>query len=261
MSLDLAGYDLVPELLQRAPRYLDILVRNRPDHSAVRLAVAASVEDLYGNATGSGVPGVPANRRWLPEMLPGRRTATSSAWPVANVLAQEPTQKYSRIFLGLQDLDPPILDGEQVYLAVQQVRSAGPAVTAAATPILGPILVVPSPSTLSLVNPTVTIQCQAPGNTKGKAGSSPSSVLDPSQASAPPPLVLAFWLQQYGVTIRNLGPDPLLYAFGWGDPYVELGPNDVADVASTVKFVFLAGSGSKAVKVALVSSGFKYSEY
>lgn len=258
MNLDLAGYDLAPELLQRVPPYLDVLVRNRPDHTAVRLMVAPAVEDMYGNPTGSGISGVPANRRILPDLLPGRSTATKRMWPIAQIAAQEKTKDFARIMLSLEDLDPPIPAGEQVYLAVQQVRPTGPAVTAATTPILGPILVVPSPRTLGEVRPSVLVQCLAPGNTKGKAGASPASVLDPSQAASPPPLVLAMWQQLHAVTLRNMGPDPLLFTFGWGDPYVELAAGSDVDVRTSIKYIFLAGSGSKSVKVAVQGWGFRF---
>ena len=258
MTLDLAGYDLAPELLQRLPPYLDILVRNRPDHVAVRLMVAQSVEDLYGNPAGSGISGAPTNRRVLPDMMPGRRTATRSTWHVAQFAAQEQTKDFSRILLGLEDLDPPIPSGEQVYLAVQQVRPTGPALTAATTPILGPILAVPSVRTLAEARPSLLVQCLAPGNTRGKAGASPASTLDLPQAAAPPPLVLAAWQQQQAVTIRNFGPDPLLYTFGWGDPYVEVSAGDHVELRTSVKYVILAGAGAKAVKVAVQGWGFHY---
>lgn len=257
-ALDLAGYDLGPELLQRGPNFLDVLVRNRPDHQAVRLLVAGVVEDMYGSPPSSGVSGVAANRRVLPDVYPGRGYATRNQMPRAQFAMQEQTRDFARYLFNPEELDPMIPAGEQLYLAVQQVRPSGPAVSAAGTPILGPILVVPSPMALAQMRPAVLVECLAPGGTKGKAGSSPASSLDPSQATAAPPLVLASWQQLHGVILRNLGTDALLYSFAWGDPYVEVIAGGEVTITTSVKYIILAGAGSKAVKVAIQGLGFRF---
>lgn len=258
MNLNLAGYDLAPELLGRAADHLDVLVRNRPDHVSVRLLVAGAVEDLYGNPAGSGIAGTPANQRVLPDVFPGRGYATRSVAARAQVAMQELTRDHARFMLDPQDLSPPLLRSEQLYLAAQQVRATGPALTDAKTPVLGPILVVPSPTTLAAIKPPVMLECLVPGGTKGKAGASPASALDPSQATAAPPLALAMWQQLFAVTLRCLGPETLLYSLGWGDPYVEVAVGDSVDLRTSIKYLLLAGAASKAVKVAIQGWGFHF---
>lgn len=258
MNLNLAGYDLAPELLGRAQDSLDVLVRNRPDHVAVRLVVTDAVEDLYGNPPGSGVNGVVANQRVLPDVFPGRGYATATVAPRARLAMQELTRDHARFMFDPQDLSPPLLRSEQLYLAAQQVRRTGPATTDAKTPLLGPILVVPSPMTLAAIRPPVLLECNAPGGTKGEAGVSPAATLDPSQATAAPPLVLAMWQQLFAVTLRCLGPDTLLYSLGWGDPYIEVAVGDSVDLRTSIKYLLLAGAGSKPVKVAVQGWGFHF---
>lgn len=57
--IELGGYDLAPEILNRTLTSTDLLVPNQDSHKAVKLWVAPRLEDMYGAPKKSGITGDP----------------------------------------------------------------------------------------------------------------------------------------------------------------------------------------------------------
>lgn len=105
------------------------------------------------------------------------------------------------------------------YLALQEVTSSA-RVRSNGDPILGPILIVPSPSFFGTRTPTLSLSMTAPANMAGAAGVTPySSVLDNTTCA---PLAIYLPAAVAIVNIRNSASAALLYSTGWGNPYSSL---------------------------------------
>jgi len=256
----LGGYNLAPEILFRWPRGMDILVPNRADHVAVRLWASARLEDMYGAPKKSGITGDPTQRRLVGQCRTGDVFFTSSLRERAQVITDR-TTRHARFMVSIGDLDPPLLEDEVCYLAVQQVMLDGREVevgpTGSTSPLLGFTLIAPPDSVYGMDAQNIHFQGIAPMGTGAKLGVPLSATTDFSGKNSPPPLLIALPHQCSGITLRT-DVDGLGYSFDWGMPVVGVPAGSPLEITSSVKYLLLAALGAKVVPFAADTVSFLF---
>lgn len=254
----LGGYTLTAQKLYRWSGGVDVIVSNRAtEHVAVQLWAASTLEDMYGAPKGSGITGDPKKRRlvgrcrskdwWVSRSMQSRRS-----------IVTDRTDWHARFTFSLADLDPPMLDDEVCYLAVQQVGLDGIPMEvgtgAAKGPLLGYTLVMPPVSFEGLLAPNIHLRGLAPTGTGAQAGIPFSATTDFSQLKTPMPLSIAL-TDQTLVILRAFG-EGLLYSFDWGMPTMPIDPGVPLNPSTSAKYVLVASSGAKPVEFAIDSGSF-----
>jgi hypothetical protein len=179
--------------------------------------------------------------------------------------------KATRAIFTLQDFPALNLSNNaQVYLAVQQIRAAGPAQALAGAnagfDITGPILALPPPEVLSLREGTVVITGGVTdlGVSEGDAPSGFDQTLDNGGAGNGPPTGVVLPWPTTSVTVRNKdAANGLAVSFGWNQPYLALGALGGGDFEITtfgsVKEIYLSsvtpGSNPTFVIIANLDQG------
>jgi hypothetical protein len=215
----------------RATNFVDLIVRDQDDVTEWRLWGASTLNDAYGDPTGSGVGGV-----WPTTMLTAAkgRMATSPSIVKRGYagLAPDNRQNFASFVYDPDDFlapatPPPFLsDSETFYVRAQMKRLAGgwAAVPAGAPlnanrPIMGPILVIPTVQAMGMASLSINLTGIAPSGTGAVIGSAP--IFDETfQAPIPMHIILPRPISNFVIT--NLSDDAdtaLLVSFGIGQPW------------------------------------------
>lgn len=149
------------------------------------------------------------------------------------------TVTFSGATLLETNIRPLPSDNKVLYLAVQpRKQTTGLMVVQGAnntgSPIMGPILIVPSSSFWVLQQPAIVFAGDAPSNTGCVFGEPP--VFDPDMQT-PPPLQFVFPRPASGFTLRNIDTNNrnLLFSFGLGMPMTRLAPGESSHIDEEVK--------------------------
>ena len=208
---DLGPFAVKPGLFQRAPHFLDMVVRQRQGTSAYRLWGAATVNDAYGDPTdggaGSGVGGSgPTMLLTVPKDQIARSTQAAR---MGAAHAGELRTGHASFQLDPDDCLPDIAnDNEVTFYRVQERRaSTGGWLTVAGVnnngdAILGPIVPMPPPAFYSQPSFALAFFGIAPSNTECAAGDSP--VIDET-VQVPNAMHISFPRPASRLTITNLG--------------------------------------------------------
>ena len=247
----------------RATKFVDLMVRDQPDVTGWRLWGAPTLDDAYGDPTGSGVGGV-----WPTQMLEVARGRMATSPSIVKRgfagLAADNRQNFSSFVYDPDDFlapatPPPFLaDSETSYVRAQMKRLAGGwaavpigAPLNAGRPILGPILVVPTVQSGGMASSVVNLMGTAPSGTGAVLGKAP--IFDET-FQAPVPMHIVLPKPINNITITNYADDgdtALLISFGLGQPWIPIfgGMGNLSQLASDS----LAG-GSREILVATTAA-------
>ena len=232
MSAQYGPFQTRVGLYQRFPNFIDLLVRNTPDAKAYRLWAAPSLNDAYGDPTGSGVGGSGPSEI-LEVALNGLAQTAGAAKAGCSKI---PENRKGQTSFQADPRDIPASDEDFMYFRVQERRKAtgdwlivtvGPD---AGDPIMGPILMVPSVAYNYQPAVTYTMWGKAPSNTGCAEGHAPAFDVT---AQVPNPMHIVFPRPVSGVTVKNTDDAAsLLFSYGVGQPMIRL-PKGEAWTTST----------------------------
>lgn len=145
-------------VLQRSPHFVDLIIRNRPGTSQFRLWGARTLNNAYGNLDDSGVGGT--GPTLMMTATSGQRVLSPSVIHRRAGLVEESRKGHTSFQFDITDFLTPVVpppfgtDEEPLFVRVQEYRVAVPGWLSVpllaphnpGTPIMGPILVVPSAS-------------------------------------------------------------------------------------------------------------------
>jgi hypothetical protein len=239
--------------MERRAHLIDMMVRDEPGVSALQFYGAKTIDDAYGNPTGSLVGGAGAipmftvlssrqfrspsivNRRWSwygENLKNTSRVAFDPSDYVGDVGTELPSDE-EIWFVRVQE-SRPAAGG---FLEVQGAVDTG-------DPKLGSIYVVPTPIFFGQPGPGLTLQGTAPAATTAVAGAVPPIDLD---MQVPNPMHLVF-PRRTAACFVNCTSGTLLVSTGWGDPLIEVAATeDSVELGGGVKELVLAGSGGAAI--------------
>ena len=174
MSESFGPFDVRAGVLQRSPKLIDLLVRQRPGTTGLQLMLSDSLVDAYGTLYNSGLSGsgvsiasggpIPVNTMY---------TSPSVVWKT-----EEYRRNQTSFVVNPEDF-PNVIDDNYLYFRIQEQRAGGLlAVPGGAThnanyPIMGPTLIVPPPSFWGTSAGIMSVQSYAPVNTTCTGGSPP----------------------------------------------------------------------------------------
>jgi hypothetical protein len=224
-------------ILQRAPDFLDLVVRNRPDVTAYRLWGAPTINDAYGALVGSGLGGT-GGTALLDASV---NTIAQSPSAQARYRVEECRRGSTSFQLDIEDYVTPVVpppfgpDDDFLFVRVQERRrTAGwlqvpaGAVNNPNWPIKGPILVVPSATFFGMAGAAITMQGMAPAGTGSPVGRPP--VVDET-VQDPLPMHLVTPRPITSVSVRNIDPtEDLLISWGLGMPMTLVTAGDSFDI-------------------------------
>ena len=221
-------FDVAPRVVQRSTNLIDLIIQNRPGTDMYRLWGAKSVDDAYGNLTGSGVGTVDPTLM----MTTMKDTIGQSPSIISRRVQCEENRRGQTSFQF--DMDdfvapavPPPFRGDDfpVYVRLQEYRAGvwtsvvGPVNNG--HPILGPILVVPPVNFYGQsISGTLNIAGTAPVGTGCTQGEPP--LVDLSvQTPTPMHIVLPKTCTNILITPQTAGK-AILVSFGLHDPMIEI---------------------------------------
>lgn len=245
-------FDTAPELVQRSKNLVDMLVKHQKGVDAYRFYGAKTIDDAYGDPTGSLVGG--AGPELMFSVLSERQFRSPSVINRRWSWYGESLRGMTRVAFDPDDYVGDVSttfpsDEEFWFVRVQESRIAlggflevaGAANTG--DPKLGSIYVVPVPQFFGQPSPGMTLQGTAPAATTAVAGAVPPIDLD-MQVPNPIHLVLPRWTSSLFV---NCTAGTLLVSSGWGVPMIAVASTeDPVEVGGGVKELVLAGSGGAA---------------
>lgn len=245
-------FDTAVGLVERAHHLIDlILPTDDPNVTAYNLYGHKTLDDAYGNPTGSGVGGA-GPVEFISNV--GRNSSYRSPLIVerghGRLTSRAQLRRRSRIIFDLDDYDSLTQmpsDTQALYVRVQEyaVTAGGFREVLGAVdtgdPVLGPIYVVPPRSFFRGPNGHLPLGGTAPGGTTATPGS-----IAPLNEDSQVPRMMHIILPRPGsITITNLDPaNDLYYTFSLDDTVLSLAAGEVP-VRTTpgVKEILLAGEG------------------
>ena len=249
-------FDVHAGIVQRAPHFIDLIIRDRPGTGAYRMWTASSLDDAYGPLAGSGVPGTGPGPG--PDLPVGQITRTASVIKRGAGMVEESRKGQTSFQVDLDDFGPS--DDDAQYLRIQERRITSGWLTSTGplnpgVPILGPTLFVPPPNFFGMSAPAFTMYGTAPDGTVNHPGF--PAVFDET-LQIPPPMHIVFPRPAYEIRVQNLDTSlSLLVSTGVGMPMTEITVADGMTVfrGPGIHEVLLSGSsgslGGGAVKFAL----------
>jgi len=241
MNSSYGPFDTRVGVLQRAANFADLIVRHRLDTQMLRLWGARSINDSYGDPTGSGVGGTGGVQ--MLEARKGDIARSVSVIARKAGMVEESRKGQTSFQLDIEDFLDPTGGGsigdfgpdEEVFFVRLQERRSGrwlanPAGAAIDPnlPLRGPIAVVMNPYSYGGVVAAISFEGTAPSNTGCTAGAAP--VLDETQ-QVPTPMIISLPWSVTGGLIRNKeGAATLLMGYGLGRPMVEIAAGEALEI-------------------------------
>jgi len=229
MSNRFGPFNVAPRILQRSTNFVDLVIRDRPGTDMYRLWGAPSVNDAYGNPTGSGVGGT--GGQILMTAYRGSIEQSQSLVPRGVQVGGENRKGHTTFQFNPDDFVipaiPPNFNGDETpnYVRIQEHRagawleSAGP--VDPGLPTQGPILIIPEPRFYGrpAIAP-ITFTATAPTGTGCTLGYPP--VFDPTMQT-PNPMHIVF-PRMAGNIVINANDDgkALLVSYGPGSPMMAV---------------------------------------
>lgn len=222
------SFEVSPGVLQRAPNFVDLLVRDRPGTNAYRLWGASSLENAYGTLVDSGLTGT--GGAVLLEARKGGMARSLMVTKRGAGMVEECRRGQTSFQFDPEDYVATLgLNGYLMFLRIQESRdTTGWQAVPAGGPInanyphRGPILVVPDASFFGRSASVISLQGLAPLLTGCVAGSRP--LFDPT-VQTPLPLHIVFPRPAATISVKNLHiGDNLLVSYGMGMPMMEVAP-------------------------------------
>lgn len=243
------------QIIERSRQFVDLMIRNDdPNVTAYRIFGTRTLNDAYGNPTGSSVGGTFPSTAFVPNLNIQRsfRSPSIVRRRLGFLSSRAQLRKMSRLFYDPDDYASlPSMPSEQenVYIRVQEfaLTAGGPRVVLGAVdtgnPILGPIVVVPPAKFFGYPEVPLILGGTAPGNTGAASG-----VNAPLNESMQVPNPMHIVLPRPGeVRLQNMdGVNDLLYTTGLGQPMATLAASDWVILPGGVKEILLAGDGATA---------------
>lgn len=234
MSDKYGPFDVHAGIVQRAPHFIDLIIRDRPGTAAYRLRGAGSLDDAYGTLAGSGVAGTG------PVLILEAQKDQIARSPLVirrGAGMVEESRKGQTSFQFDMDDAPfggggsigAISDDDSLFVRIQERRttsgwlvSTGP--LNVGVPVEGPILFVPSPTFFGMGAPAFTLYGTAPDGTTCAPGIPP--IFDET-LQIPPPMHIVFPRPAYEIRVQNLDPVlSMLVSTGVGMPMTEVTHTD-----------------------------------
>jgi hypothetical protein len=249
----LGPFDVRAGVMQRATRFMDLIIRNRPGTERYRLWGSDSLVNAYGTLTDSGIAGTGGTA--LLEAAPG--TIAQSTLVVARKWAVSGSRRGQTSFqLDPEDWAGTLPEDDNPWYFRIQERRAGNwmAVPAGGEnegyPIRGPILVVPPPRAYGQPSYMLNLFGTAPTETGCTLGAAP--VIDET-VQTPLPLQLLLPGPLSSMFIENHSDThPLLVSYGQGMPMGSIGTEERSNYyAEGVREIFLASGGAAAISFSI----------
>lgn len=240
------------QIIERVRHFADLMIRNDdPNVSAYRIYGASTLNDAYGNPTGSGVGGA-APAAFIPYLglQAGFRSPMIIKRGLGRLESRAQLRRMSRIAYDPDDYASAAVMPAEEGLAF--IRTQEFAITAAGfrtvlgavdtgAPVLGPIVVLPTAGFYGSPNAPLTLAGIAPANTTAVAGAN-TPLNEGMQAPNPMHVVLP---RPSGLVIRNLDAvNDLLYSFALGHPMLTVAAATSVAITGGVKEILLAGEGA-----------------
>lgn len=247
-------FNTAVQLVERATNYVDLMIRDYPEASRFQLWAHRTLNDAYGDPTGSGVGGA----KPVAFTTVNRGGAFRSPAVVKNKrgLVEDSRKGMCRIQFDPDDYagsDPAFApDSEFWFVRAQEYNTAlaGFLVITGAVdtgdPILGPIYVVPTTAYFGMSHPALPLEGLAPMATGCVAGSVPAVDVT---CQVPNPMHIVLPRYTKSVTILNRsGANTLLISTGLGVPMTAIGPtDDPMTVFGGVKELVVASAGGAVI--------------
>lgn len=245
----LGPFDVRAGIMQRATRFMDLLVRNRPGTDRYRLWGADSLVNAYGELTDSGIAGTGGTA--LLEAAAGR-IAQSTRAAARNWTVSGSRKGHTSFQIDPEDWAGTLPEDDNLWYCRVQERRAGNwmAVPEGGEnenyPIRGPILVVPPPRFYGQPSSMLNLYGTAPTGTGCTLGAIP--VFDET-VQTPLPLQILLPGPLSSMFIENHSDTHvLLVSYGQGMPMGSIGTEERSNYyAEGVREIFLASGGVGAI--------------
>jgi len=226
----LGPFDIAPRIIQRATNFVDLLVRDRPGTDRYRLWGAKSVDEAYGNLTGSGVGTIDPTEMMvvMRERMGQSRSVIRRDWRCEENRKGMTSFQFDPDDYVVPMIPPPFRgDDFPVYVRLQESRGGqwlavpGTLPINPNVPIMGPILVVPPVGFYGeSISGNLNIAGTAPEGTGCLSGNPP--LIDVSlQTPTPMHIILPKTCTNILITPQEAGK-ALLVSFGLSDPMIEI---------------------------------------
>lgn len=248
MSDRFGPFNVAPRVIQRSTNFVDLLVRDRPGTDMYRLWGANSVNNAYGNPTGSGVAGTgPTMMMTVPKGQMGQSASVvRRGWRVEESRKGQTSFQFDPDDYVVPAVPPPFVgDYAPNYVRLQENRAG--AWLASAGPVdpglilAGPILIIPPARFYGeSVAGTLNFTGIAPVGTGSSMGELP--MFDPSlQSPQPMHIIFPKTCTNILVTPQEAGKT-LLMSFGLDDPMITVQDSNpfTMDSSRGIKEIVLA---------------------
>jgi len=242
-------------IMHRSKNIIDLIIRDRPGVKAYRLWLSRSIDDVYGNPTGSNVSGDELSRHMIVEVKAGtvyiskKLSHLGGVWDTRNKGQTRVIFSYADFWTAADPHKSIPSDDDYGYLRIQPIlNSTNAALTVVGAidtgdPILGSVLVIPNTTFFSTQSPILALSGKAPCGQAFAANEVPQQKQNPDLQNGAP-LCIVFPRPTSTMVITNTGTKEMLYSLGWGQPMSVLASGyNVQVQAGTVKEVIVASSG------------------